>query len=64
ASFEQRRKTLPNSLSSVFSELSKEELTAAIIECGHDANIRGEKLSVAEFVALSDKLYELIKAKQ
>lgn len=64
ASFEQRRKTLPNSLSSVFSELSKDELTAAIIECGHDANIRGEKLSVSEFVALSDKLYELIKAKQ
>ena len=64
AAFEQRRKTLPNSLSSVFSELSKEELTAAIIECGHEANIRGEKLSVADFVALSDKLYELIKAKQ
>ena len=64
ASFEQRRKTLPNSLSSVFSELSKDELTAAIIECGHDPNIRGEKLSVSEFVALSDKLYELIKAKQ
>ena len=64
ASFEQRRKTLPNSLSSVFSELSKDELTAAIIECGHDPSIRGEKLSVSEFVALSDKLYELIKAKQ
>ena len=64
AAFEQRRKTLPNSLSSVFSELSKDELTAAITECGHDPNIRGEKLSVAEFVALSDKLYELIKAKQ
>jgi 16S rRNA (adenine1518-N6/adenine1519-N6)-dimethyltransferase len=64
AAFEQRRKTLPNSLSSVFSELSKDELTAAIIECGHEPNIRGEKLSVAEFVALSDKLYELIKAKQ
>lgn len=64
ASFEQRRKTLPNSLSSVFSELSKDELTTAIIECGHEPNIRGEKLSVAEFVALSDKLYELIKARQ
>ena len=64
ASFEQRRKTLPNSLSSVFSELSKDELTTAIIECGHEPNIRGEKLSVAEFVALSDKLYELIKTKQ
>ena len=64
AAFEQRRKTLPNSLSSVFSELSKDELTAAIIECGHEPNIRGEKLSVAEFVALSDKLYELIRSKQ
>ena len=64
AAFEQRRKTLPNSLSSVFSELGKDELTAAVIECGHEPNIRGEKLSVAEFVALSDKLYELIKAKQ
>lgn len=61
AAFEQRRKTLPNALSAVFSELSKEEITNAVTSCGHDASIRGEKLSVAEFCALSDILYEKIK---
>ncbi len=61
AAFEQRRKTLPNALSAVFSELSKEEITNTVISCGHDASIRGEKLSVAEFCALSDMLYEKIK---
>ena len=60
--FEQRRKTLPNALSAVFSELSKDEITQIITDCGHPADIRGEKLGVAEFAALSDKLYELIKA--
>ena len=63
AAFEQRRKTLPNSLASVFGELTKEEISAIISECGHDLNIRGEKLSVADFTALSDKLYEAIKNK-
>lgn len=62
ASFEQRRKTLPNALSAVFSELSKEDITSAIVGLGHSPDIRGEKLSVAEFASLSDKLYELIKA--
>ncbi len=57
AAFEQRRKTLPNALSAVFSEISKERITEIIVECGLDANIRGEKLSVADFTALSDKLY-------
>lgn len=61
AAFEQRRKTLPNSLASVFGELSKDKLTEIVIECGHDANIRGEKLGVADFVTLSDKLYTAIK---
>ena len=63
AAFEQRRKTLPNALSAVFGELSKEEITAIVAECGHDVNIRGEKLGVAEFTSLSDKLYEAIKSK-
>ena len=63
AAFEQRRKTLPNSLASVFGELTKEEISSIITECGHDLNIRGEKLNVADFTALSDKLYEAIKNK-
>lgn len=61
AAFEQRRKTLPNSLASVFGELSKEELTAIVTDCGHDASIRGEKLGVADFVTLSDKIYQAIQ---
>ena len=59
--FEQRRKTLPNALAASFSELSKEEITSAIVECGHKPDIRGERLGIAEYVALSDKLYGLIK---
>lgn len=60
AAFEQRRKTLPNSLMTGFSEISKERLTEIIIECGHKPDIRGEKLTVADFARLSDKLYDEI----
>ncbi len=60
AAFEQRRKTLPNALSAVFGELTKEEITAAVVGCGHAPDIRGEKLSTEEFTALSDALYEAI----
>ena len=63
ASFEQRRKTLPNSLSSVFGELTKDEISQVISECGHPLTIRGEKLSVEEFAYLSDRLYEKINEK-
>ena len=58
AAFEQRIKTLPNSLMTGFSEISKERLTEIIIECGHKPDIRGEKLSVADFCALSDAIYK------
>ncbi len=61
AAFEQRRKTLPNALSAVFGEISKEEITEIIEGCGHSPNIRGEKLSVEEFAALSDELYKRIQ---
>ncbi len=61
AAFEQRRKTLPNALSAGISELSKDELTDAILACGFPANIRGEVLSTADFVKLSDEIYKRIK---
>ncbi len=54
AAFEQRRKTLPNALSAGFSELSKERCTALVEEAGHEANIRGERLSTAQFLTLAD----------
>ena len=40
-----------------FSEISKERLTEIVVECGLKSDIRGEKLTVADFCALSDKLY-------
>ena len=58
AAFEQRRKTLPNSLATGFPEISKERLTELIVSCGHRADVRGEKLSVADFCALSDAIYK------
>lgn len=58
AAFEQRRKTLPNSLSTGFPEISKERLTEIIVSCGHKPDIRGERLTVADFCNLSNKIYE------
>ena len=56
--FAQRRKTMLNSLSSTLSFVSKERLGEIITELGFDINIRGEKLSISDFCALADKLYE------
>ena len=60
AAFEQRRKTLPNSLQTGFSEISKERLTEIIVSCGHRPDVRGEKLSVTDFCTLADALYQEI----
>ena len=54
--FEQRRKTLANALSAGFGELSKERIQQIIADCGHPADIRGERLNVSEFVTLSDAI--------
>lgn len=64
AAFEQRRKTLPNALSAGFGELGKDELTEAVISCGHSADIRGERLSLEDFVALSDAIAMKIESKK
>ena len=63
AAFEQRRKTLPNSLMTGFSEISKERLTEIVVECGHKPDIRGEKLTVSDLARLSDMLYREIEGK-
>lgn len=55
--FAQRRKTLLNSLSSVYGTThSKEELRAAIIACGLPEDVRGERLGIPEFAALAKQL--------
>ena len=61
AAFEQRRKTLPNSLLTGFSELGKEKLTAIVESLGHPASIRGERLSTEDFVRLSDALADALE---
>ncbi len=62
AAYEQRRKTLPNAISASFPELSKEKITEIIVDCSHRSDIRGEKLSIADFVFLSDKFYDVMDA--
>lgn len=62
AAFAQRRKTLLNSLSSVFgSQLGKETLSEIIAECGFEPTVRGERLGLEEFARLADALYEKLK---
>lgn len=57
ASFAQRRKTLLNGLSAVFSPLlSKEQLSAAVLSCGFDERVRGETMGIKEFAALTNAL--------
>ena len=60
AAFAQRRKTLSNALSAGFSELTKEQINDIIAACGHEPTIRGERLNIAQFVELSDKIGEIL----
>ncbi len=57
AAFEQRRKTLLNALSNK-GIADKEKIRAALIAMGLTEDIRGERLSLAEFQRLTRELYE------
>lgn len=52
--FAKRRKTLVNSLSGELSEFSKADITEAVCKAGVDENVRGERLGIEEFAALSN----------
>ena len=56
AAFGQRRKTLANALATGFPTLGKERVAAILADMGLAADIRGERLSVADFTALSDRI--------
>ncbi len=59
AAFAQRRKTLINALQAVFGkDFDKEKLREILIACNLTENIRGERLSFAEFAQLSEKMGE------
>ena len=59
ASFNQRRKTLANGLfNSDKIDLPKDVITEAIAKLGKGESVRGESLSLEEFAALSNDLWE------
>lgn len=53
--FEQRRKTLVNSLSGK-ADISKEDIGKAITNIGFDINIRGERFGIQEFADLANEI--------
>ena len=60
ASFNQRRKTLANGLkNSQELNYTKEQVEAAITECGLPLNIRGEALTLEQFAKLSDIFHDM-----
>ncbi|MBQ7077849.1 MAG: 16S rRNA (adenine(1518)-N(6)/adenine(1519)-N(6))-dimethyltransferase RsmA [Lachnospiraceae bacterium] len=60
-SFNQRRKTLKNSLTNGGLPVDKETIGNVIKELFDNESIRGEALTLSDFAALSDKLKEYIK---
>lgn len=57
AAFAQRRKTLLNALSAVYgSRISRDDLRGAIAACGLPEDVRGERLGLAEFAVLAERL--------
>ena len=56
AAFGQRRKTLANALSSGFPNLEKATIADLIAKIGLAPDVRGERLSVEQFAALSDEI--------
>lgn len=60
SAFHMRRKQLVNNLSTDF-DIKKEELKNILQSLGIDINIRGEMMSIEQFVTLSDALYKYIK---
>ncbi len=56
ASFAMRRKKLANGLSAGFPELGKAGAEEVIAECGFDANVRGETLSIAQFATIANAI--------
>ncbi|MBQ4111043.1 MAG: 16S rRNA (adenine(1518)-N(6)/adenine(1519)-N(6))-dimethyltransferase RsmA [Clostridia bacterium] len=57
AVFLQRRKTLLNTLTNILN-MEKSDMEKIIVSAGYDPMVRGEKLSVHDFVKIADKLAE------
>lgn len=58
SAFSMRRKTLINCLFSCeFLDFSKEELKTILVELGFDENVRGETLTLKEFLRIAERLW-------
>ena len=60
AAFGMRRKTLTNALSANFNEINKADIENLLTACGFDPKIRGEVLSIGDFAAISDAIFDII----
>lgn len=60
SAFAMRRKTLLNNLLASF-DITKEQALTALSQSGFSENLRGETLSAADFVKLSDNLLNILK---
>ncbi len=58
--FEMRRKTLYNAIRSKLN-INNEELLGAVASLGYGESVRGERLTVSDFVTLSDKIYAILE---
>ena len=58
AAFGQRRKTLLNALAAGLGGVDKDRIKAAMAAAGLEENIRGERLGIPEFAALTRALGE------
>ena len=56
AAFGQRRKTLLNALAAGLGGVERDSIRAAILSCGLPEDIRGERLGIPEFAALTAAL--------
>jgi len=57
AAFGQRRKTLVNALSSAFEEShGKDEIMEIVVKCGFDSRVRGEVLSIEDYILICNHL--------
>jgi len=57
AAFGQRRKTLANALLPAFEKTyNKDEIKEIILKCGFDVNVRGEVLSIDDFISICNYL--------
>ena len=59
ASFNQRRKTMTNSVVNAGLGITKERLLTALEACGLPATVRGEALTLEQFAQLANELVEM-----